>query len=344
MIGVDGARVEGPWCEAAGRLVLPAAGYARNRASWLRARRSGLGASDTAAVLGLDEYASPLEVWQDKVATGDVTDDQTEAMEWGTVLEAPVARSTVRRFPHLGALVPTPGLLAHEEHGWMLATVDRGLRARGNRAAPVGALLEVKTTSRENYRANWIDGVPPAAIQVQVQQQLAVTGLPVAWVTVLVGGQRLPDPVRVERNDDVVAQLVAYAGAWWADHVVAGVRPEPTFADRDQLGRLWVPDDTANAVTADDDLEAWVGRLIDARRRKKEAEEDEEAAAFELKTAMRERTAIVDRGGDPLVTWKGQSSSRVDVKALRAERPDVAAEFTRDTVSRVLRVKGSRER
>lgn len=332
-----------------GRLVLAAADYRRDRSLWLKARRSGLGASDTAAVLGLAEpWKTALDVWLDKTADADPVDAETsEATAWGHLLETPVARRTVKAHPELGKLVPTPGLLAHPEFPWMLATVDFGLAARGSRSAPVRELLEVKTTSVHNYRQKWLDGVPPAAIQVQCQQQLAVTGLDVCWVTCFVGGDggpgRLAEPFRVERSDAVIEQLVNYAGTWWADYVEAGRRPEPTFGDAGKLSGLYVPDDSADALPATPELEAILSDLLDARRRLKAAETDADAAEFRLKTAMAERTAIADAAGEVLVTWKPQTSRRLDQKALAADHPELVKQYKPAKTSRVLRVKNQEE-
>lgn len=328
-----------------GELVLAARDYKRDRGLWLKARRSGLGASDTAAVLGLGApYTTALDVWEEKTSTVPPDDsDTSEAAEWGNVLETPVARQTVKKHPELGKLVPTPGLLRHPAHPWMLATIDFGLAPRGKRYAPVRELLEVKTTSEQNYRLNWVDGVPPAKIQVQCQQQLAVTGLEVAWVTCLVGGQKLAEPYRVERSEAVIEQLVNYAGTWWADFVETGRRPDPTFADLDKLARLYPQDLAADAVRADDKLEAAVARLVDAKRRAKEAEADEEQAKFTIQTAMKERTAVVNTDGEGLVTWKEQTQRKWDGKALEKDHPELVEKYKTPRVSRVLRVVNKKE-
>ena len=328
-----------------GRLVLAAADYRRSRSLWLKARRSGLGASDTATILGLNHYGTALEVWQEK--TSELPPDDRElsdAAAWGNILEHPVAVQTVKRWPELGRIVPTPGLLAHPDHSWMLATVDRLLVPRRVKNPAVTSILEVKTTTSRNYEINWVDGVPPASIQVQVQQQLAVTGLPFAWVACwLRDTAKLCEPVRVDRSEEVIGQLIRYGGMWWRDHVEGGVRPEPTFGDRGQLASLWPGDAKADALTAGPELEQTVADLIDAKRRKEQAEADEEQAKFKLQTAMRERLGIVDTSGELLVTWKPQKYTRLDEKRLKAERPEIAKEFTPNKTIRVLRISKKQE-
>ena len=43
--------------------------------------------------------------------------------------------------------------------------------------------------------------------------------------------------------------------------------------------------------------------------------------------------------GEARVTWKAQKSRRIDSKRLRAERPNIADDYTNETTTRVLRVK-----
>lgn len=321
-----------------GELVLDARNYSRSRIPWLKARKSGLGASETAAVLQVNDYKTPLQVWLDKTSSAAVKDEHvSEAAEWGSALEAVVARMVSRRHPELGKIAPTPGLLRHPSHPWMLATLDRLIVERRKASPRVLGALEVKTTSLANYHARWADGLPPLSIQVQVQQQLAVTGLDYIWVAVLVGGQQMPKPVRIERDERVIEQLVTYAGMWWEEHVVRGVRPEPTFGDRGHLRLLWPGDLDAEAVTADDRLLNAHGRLVDARRRKAEAEVDEERAVFELQTALGDSTILRDPSGTVLATWKPQIRRRIDAKKLRRYYPHIAKQVEKaDTNRRFL--------
>lgn len=313
-----------------GRLVLAAQDYRRDRARWRAARKAGLGASDTAAILGLNPYRTALDVWLDKTSP-DAGEDGSEATDWGHILETPVARRTVRMYPELGKLVPTPGLLAHPDHPWMLATPDFGLAPRGSARAQVTALLEVKTTSVRAYRRAWAPGTPPAMVQVQVQQQMAVTGHAEAWVTCFVGGDggpgRLAEPCRIARSEDVIEQIVTYAGDWWRAHVESGVRPDPVFADADKLGSLFPADEALEPLTATPDLDALLATVAEARERIRSWEAEEARARFAIETALAGRTAIVSASGDILATWKPQTVRRLNQRKLAADHPGLLEQY-----------------
>lgn len=317
-------------------MVIPASDYRRNKARWLVARRSGLGATDTAAILGLSSYATALDVYLEKTATGapaETTSDQAEA---GHMLEAPVARRTVREYPDLGKLVTSPGLLAHPDHPWLLATPDYGLAARGNRDAPVTELLEVKTTRENVYRKTWINDVPPARILIQCQQQLAVTGFQTCWVTCMRRDSgKMGVPYRVDRSEQVIEQIIHYAGTWWAEHVVAGVPPEPVFEDVDKLSGLYPGNDALEPLPATPELFAAITQLAAARARARVAAKDEaEAKLFIAKALSGGHTAIADEFGDVLATWKPQTVRKFDQKGFAGDYPALYEQYKIPTEQR----------
>lgn len=328
----------------AGRLILPAADYQRDRRLWLKARRLGLGASETAAVLGLSKWATPLSVYLDKIDESPVLDEAPSiAAQIGTDMEDMVARWTVREWPELGKIGPTPGLLAHPEHEWMLATLDRLLYKRGTTDTPPLGILEVKTTSRWNYEQNWIDGVPPGYVQVQVQQQLAVAGLATAWVACWVRDEApekaLKEPFRIDADPVVHEQLIQYAGAWWERHIIGRTPPPAVIDDAPRMNSLHVPNLDADPVIAGEELELEVAAWLDAKRRAKEAAEAIKEAEVALKDAMIavESNAIARPDGQLLVTWKrNRDGQTFDKKAFGADHPDLLEQYTTTTPGAVV--------
>lgn len=61
------------------------------RADWLKARKSGLGASDAPCVLGMGRFHSAYSVATDKL-TDAIDDDEDETAEWGRRLEPAIAQ------------------------------------------------------------------------------------------------------------------------------------------------------------------------------------------------------------------------------------------------------------
>lgn len=327
-----------------GELVLAATEYSsRDRTKWLAARRAGLGASETATILGLNDFATPLSVWNEKMSTAAPEErDIGPKARWGQILEDTVARQVSKEYLAKDGLkiAPTPGLLRHPDHPWMLATLDRLVVPRSSKERERAvSILEVKTTGGWNYRHHWLDGVPPAYIQVQVQQQLAVSGLPYALVGCLVDGYDLREPVRIDRDETVIEQIITYAGQWWEQHVVAGVRPEATFADRSIMHEVYPGDAGLPSVIADDDLETHLGLYDHHRTQEREHKERKERAQFEVQKRMGDALAVNDREGRTRATWKPSTTNRVDATALKRDHPDLAELYTTTSTSRRFLIK-----
>ena len=60
------------------------------RIEWLKARQTGIGGSDVAAILGLSKWKTPLDVYNDKIADTP-SEESNPSIEWGNRLE-PVIR------------------------------------------------------------------------------------------------------------------------------------------------------------------------------------------------------------------------------------------------------------
>lgn len=166
-------------------------------ADWLAARRRGIGASEAAAILGLSKFLSPMDVWSDKVGLAEPR-AELERMKWGKRLQRPIAEGYAEETRRI-LIDPGPyALLRSVRHPWLVASPDYFLASRETSPGP--GTLDVKNSS-VFMRQDWSDE-PPLAYQIQVQQQLLVTGLTWGVLAVLLGGQEL-----------VYADLAVHAGA-----------------------------------------------------------------------------------------------------------------------------------
>jgi putative phage-type endonuclease len=186
------------------------------RAQWLRARRAGLGGSDIAALLGESRWTSAYALWRSKVA--EVPDEPSEAMHWGTVLEAPILADLAMRIAPM--TIARQGLTRHAEHVWARYTPDGVLH---DADGPAG-IVEVKTSLGPRAHLGWDGDQIPGHVWLQVQWGLAVLDLPGTLVAALVTGPTLLQH-EIERDDTACAQLLDVAGEWWQRHVVEGRPP-----------------------------------------------------------------------------------------------------------------------
>ena len=325
----------------AGKLILKASEYAHDREKWLKARRSGLGASEVAAILGLSPWSTPYKVWKDKVSSEPPVELETEPIEWGHAHEATIARRVSARYPELGKIAPSPGLLQHDTAPHVLATVDRLMvpRGVGVRNSPAHAVLEIKNIGLPSWRHSFVDGQPPVYYQIQVMVQLAVTGLEVGYLAVHYGGQNMQYPYRVERDDSVIDSLLAYCEQWWADFVETKTPPPLILADSDILTSVYPGDKGLSPMIASPEVLEAFATYTDAKRREKEAKEQAEQAGFAVKKAMGDQTALADEFGTVLATWNPRPSSRFDTTRFRKEHPELAEQYTKKSQTRTFNIK-----
>lgn len=182
---------------------------------WLAARRLRVQASEVAAVLGADPYRSTWTVWSEKrgLVRGPI---ESEAMEWGHRLEPLVAQAYASR---TGAELRDDGRYAIVVHpsAPLGATLDRRIVA-----PPPPGVLEIKTSSGRRSE-EWDEGRAPLRHQVQIQAQLACTGLERGVLCVLIAGQRLV--IReYPRDDRLIAIMLEEVSRFW-DLVERGIPP-----------------------------------------------------------------------------------------------------------------------
>ena len=189
-----------------------------DRKAWLAARMTGIGASDMPAILGKSRYTSELELFLMKTGQIAREEDDNEAAEWGHELEGKILEGFARR---TGRVVQrASSLLRSTEHPWALCTLDGWQVVPGRtRAVPV----ECKLTGA--FGRDWGRGVPEYFMP-QVQQQMLVTGADMASFAVLINGTRLVF-ADVERDDNMIAQIIEAGSRFWAAVQGAADAPLP---------------------------------------------------------------------------------------------------------------------
>lgn len=154
---------------------------------WLELRRSRIGGSDVASIMGWSKWTSAYALWALK--TGRVADSgSSEVMEWGSILEPVIRQRFADKHPEW-LVVDTKSTFVSDQHEFLLANPDGLIFKSGSLdcdfddLADVG-LLEIKTARFED---DWVNGIP-RYYQTQLNHYLWVLGLSWAKVAVLFGG------------------------------------------------------------------------------------------------------------------------------------------------------------
>jgi putative phage-type endonuclease len=178
-----------------------------NRRDWLRARKSGIGASEAAGILGYGGR-SAYSIAQDKLTQS--VDDSTSSEEayWGLADEPAIAK---RFCEETGLTVTDPGnftIFRSVEKPWLFATPDRLM-------LPMAA-LEIKETFGENGAA-WQTDVP-RRFKVQLQQTMWILGVPKGYFAARIntGFGVVFKYHPMNRNDKFLGWALPKLDAFWA--------------------------------------------------------------------------------------------------------------------------------
>ena len=295
-----------------------------SRESWLEERRKGIGGSDVAPILGLSRWKTPLDVYLDKTGQAPAQ-AESEPMLWGTLLE-PVILSEFARRTGFEVHKPT-GMLRDEKRPWMLASLDGW-------APELEAIVEAKTArSADGWGDDGTDEIP-AYYHTQVAHYMAVTGARIAFVPVLIGASDFRT-YQIERDDSFIADLVEAERAFWHDHVVPGIPPEPINAA--DAARLWQRDN-GGVIEVSGEIVDDVEELRALKAQAKDLEERIGSIEDRVKIAFRDALSI-SYEGKSFATYKAQTRRSLDTKALAAAHPDLAEQFRTESTFRVLRIK-----
>ena len=314
---------------------------------WLALRKTGVGGSDIAAIMGLNRYRGALDVYEDKTSDTPVQ-EQNDAIHFGVLLEDVVAKEFSRR---TGMKVQRVNATIRD--GIRIANIDRAIvnpAIKGNVRFKDGrlttdALLECKTAGAysawrwgESQEKLIAEGkpTPPADIPLeylaQIQWYMGITGCKVAYVAVLIGGQDFRI-YRVERDQDIIDHMFTEANIFW-NCVLAKTPPAPATAD--EAAKTW-PQDNGESIEADNSTAAVFGDLVSLKAQAKELAEQIAGKEEQIKLAIGEH-AMLTLGGQKIATWKSGSRNTIDTKALRADHPEIAQQYTKTSTTRTLRL------
>lgn len=188
----------------------------------LIARRSKVGSSDAAAILGVDPYRTPRDVWMEKTAKVELQEIDNEAIRIGNEAEPMLLRMLAQDHKLDDDALVTGITFTHED-GINASNPDGVIQP----TADPTEIVEAKSTGLDGWGddPDVVNDVPPKVL-IQIHHQFYCTGAIVCHVPVLIGRFGLKFRVyRVERDDDLAKNIGERCLHWWAEHVEADVEP-----------------------------------------------------------------------------------------------------------------------
>jgi putative phage-type endonuclease len=300
---------------------------------WLTFRAMiGIGASEVAAVLGLNKYETPFSVWQKKVSD-EILLEENDFMTFGNLVEPALIAWYNKKTGN--SAIKDSYLRIHKDFNCLFADLD-GIMIddSGNECG----LVECKSTSQRTYDSwqkdeeDCVQGVP-LYHYCQIQHELSVTGLPWCDLAVLITDRRQLKILRINRDDEYITKQNEVLVAWYNAYVVPMIPPELTAQE---LSHIEPAEGTFTEASQE---------IADSVRLLKDL-------ADEMKLVEHRYNDVKDLiirnigdkenltySGSVLATFKMQSRVTLMTDLIKQREPDIFDRFGKTTTFRVLRIK-----
>ncbi len=289
-------------------------------------RKNWVCSSDIAPMLGLDPKKNAYDIWLEK--TGKVVDsDSNQAwLQAGNYFEAGVLDWAEEKLGPIERNVTAKAeqfrLLSHLDG----RVIDNGEPVEGKTAGLFGPLVE-------QYGEDGSDELPDRII-LQCHCHMITTERPVCHVPAFIGGRGF-NMFEVKRDKVIADTILEKALDFW-DCVESDTPPENIVPSTEFIKRIQrIPE---KIVEIDPKL---IDEWNDAKDKVKWAEavlEDAKAAMLQA-LGDAEGGSFYMNGQAMLLTYFEQSQRRIDAERLRAEKPEIAKQYTKVTSFRVPRLK-----
>ena len=298
-----------------------------DKESWLKYRKQGIGGSDAGAVCGLNPYRTAIQVYYDKTSDS-IEDVDNEAMRQVREFEEYVAR----RFSEAsGKKVRRANAMFYDEkYPFMLADVDRMIVGEN-------AGLECKTASPYSEE-KWRDDKIPLSYQLQCYHYMSVCNADAWYIAVLIYGRDFKY-YRIERDNEVIENLIRIEKEFWNEYVLKQVIPDP---DGSKTADAAIAERFKESKSITIPLTGFDERL--ERRQEilsllEKIETEKRQIDQELKLYLGD--AEMAENQHYRVSWKNFSRSSIDEKRLKAEQPEIYEKYRRETTSRRFTVRAA---
>lgn len=241
----------------------------RDNSHWLALRRDDITSTEISSLFGCSPYLTAFELWhrkKEKTKDGFIENDR---MRWGRRLESSIAQGIAEdeafEIRAMKEYIRDPERRLGASFDFSILKYDNEISApyRGTAPPPdskpteVG-LLEIKNVDALAFKEGWIvDGdflEAPLHIELQVQQQLLLSGREFAKIGALIGGNKV---VLLHRTlqPEVAAAIQNKAAEFWKS-IDENISPEPKFPeDSGFIAQLYNFAEPGKVINASNDQE-----------------------------------------------------------------------------------------
>lgn len=239
-----------------------------NEDEWLEARKKNINSTDLAALFGLSQWRSRLQLWNIKAGYEEEGFVETPFTDWGRYLQGPVGVKLCRDNGWAGA--DLTGRYMVDESLRLGASMDVLAHSEKGRG-----LLEIKVVENMTEESGWTKTKAPIEYEFQIQGQLHLAKRndpSITWGAIGALGRRQRSVLLPRAYDPELGELIdKEVKSFWAS-IEANEPPAPDYyLDQDLLHRLrgpLLPGDIVN-LTSDQEAVELLGQIVDLKAQRK---------------------------------------------------------------------------
>lgn len=301
----------------------------------MKDRSQTIGSSEISAIMGLNRYMTPIDVWKRKTGRAQEFEGNA-ATERGLLLEPVVAQwwakesgNQVQVNKEVFKAQDVPCSATPDYFYWLDTEPGESMSEQSQNGEARG-ILEIKTT-----RFRVIEDDVPQSWFLQAQYQAAIVNrfflrapveeISLAWLD----GDLVFGHASFKVNAGYGAKLLEFTADWWGKHVIADVMPDPE--NHKEAAYKW-PNSSGAKIEASKDLRELVRVARILKKEIAEKEKELDWNTLQIKEIMQEAEAITFQD-ELLCTWKtSKERAKFDEKAFKAEHEELYQKFCK-TVS-----------
>lgn len=300
------------------------------RRLWLEERKSGLGGSDMAAVMGLLPYGrTRLDVWREKTGKATSPDVDSPDKHRGRIVEPILLRLYQEETGRL--VTPAAPMLRHKDVPYLFANPDAITFPPlmfGDNGSLQKRVLEVKSPRLHVHRRWKAEGLPGKFL-IQLNTYMEVTEIPRG--AFVFGNLEGMEVVHFDFDQDKVlcAQILAAAEEFWTRWVETDTPPP----DDQALPPIELPDAKGDVVKVQDPrLDTLAGEYFEASEVVKMAEAIKEDVKEKLRQLFGKNPVVEGEWSRLYFGFQGGRTT-FDHKALASVRPVDRARVAAEVMS-----------
>ena len=255
-------------------------------------RKEGLGASDSAIIMGYSTYKTPYQLYLEKTGLVNDDDETTEQQYWGNEIEPLI----IKRFAQENRVdVTFPDTIYHPDYPFIFANLDGWIESER-------AVVEAKCANsfqRKEWDIATSDGIPLAYL-IQIAKQVAVANATRGYCAVLFGGNEFKQ--FVYERDSALEDLIIQSDLDFWYGVQNRIEPDPINTSDCRLKyKTPHPDRVAQCTFK---IGNAYSSLANLKMDMKCLAEKEEQLKTQIMSHMGTAEYLAGQDGQVLATWK----------------------------------------